>query len=330
MLISDGESGRKEKMAREKYMKAVKPVLFILIFVLILLAFSAVFRPKNNVKGFGMSNVKANGILGERENSIDAVVLGDSEAYSAVSPMEIWKNTGVPVYVCATSAQHLYESINYLNQAFERQKPKVIFLETNAVFRKYKASDRLVNGLENTFSIFRYHDRWKNMSLRDLSRKTDYTWVDDYKGFYLLKNRVPSKAKNHMAYTGQKEEIPAINRRQLLQIKEIAEENGAELVLVSTPSTKNWNYRRHNSIQEFADRHDLAYMDMNLEDPGIDWKNDTRDGGDHMNYYGAKKVSSVIGDYLRKDAGLADRRSDKNYMKWNDSLKIYNIQAEEK
>ena len=60
----------------------------------ILLGLSALFQPKNNMSEFGMEEVSANGILGERRDSVDLLVLGDSEAYSSVSPMELWRDRG--------------------------------------------------------------------------------------------------------------------------------------------------------------------------------------------------------------------------------------------
>ena len=46
--------------------------------------------------------------------------------------------------------------------------------------------------------------------------------------------------------------------------------------------------------------HDIKYNDLNLiyKDLGIDFEKDTADGGDHLNIYGAKKVSKYLGDYL--------------------------------
>ena len=62
--------------------------VFIAGLICLLLIASSVFEPKNNMENFGMEEVTANGILGEKDNSIDVLVLGDSEAYSSIIPLK--------------------------------------------------------------------------------------------------------------------------------------------------------------------------------------------------------------------------------------------------
>ena len=106
--------------------RTVKITAFILGLIALLLALSIMFIPKNNMKEFGMEEVAANGVLGEKENTIDVIILGDSEAYSSFSPMQIWRDTGYSVYVCGTSAQTLNYSLKLLQRATEKQNPKIV------------------------------------------------------------------------------------------------------------------------------------------------------------------------------------------------------------
>ena len=91
---------------------AAKGACFLLGLAALLLAASWLFMPKNNHKAFGFTDEEmlAGGILGERENSINVLVVGDSEAYSAISPMQMWEEHGFTSYLCSTSAQPLYDS----------------------------------------------------------------------------------------------------------------------------------------------------------------------------------------------------------------------------
>ena len=64
-------------------------------------------------------------------------------------------------------------------------------------------------------------------------------------------------------------------------------------------------------------------MDLNLESLGIDWTKDTFDKGDHLNHFGAVKVTSFLADYLQNRGGLTDHRSDPAYSGWDQALKDY-------
>ena len=68
----------------------------------LLWAVSSVVQPKNNQKEFGQVSEAANGIFGEPGHSLDAIFIGDSEAYSSFSPLQMWEEHGFTSYVSAT------------------------------------------------------------------------------------------------------------------------------------------------------------------------------------------------------------------------------------
>ncbi len=299
--------------------------LFAVFLMAILLAASFVFMPKNNMSEFGMEEAQANGILGEKENTIDVLVLGDSESYSAITPMQIWKDAGYTAYVCGTSAQSLNYTSVLLRRAFEKQQPKVVILETNAIYRKISSNQAVGTELANYFSVFQYHNRWKSLGLHDFTGKAKFTWTDDYKGYRYRTKVDPARQKEYMKPTDKVAEIPALNIQYVREMKQFCDENGSRLVLVSTPSTVNWNFQRHNGIQKLANDIGCEYIDLNLMNDRIqiDWSKDTRDKGDHLNHFGAVKVSRFLSEYLKETGLLTDHREDPAYAKWNDSLKKY-------
>lgn len=304
--------------------------LFAVFLIAILLAASFVFMPKNNMSEFGMEEAQANGILGEKENTIDVLVLGDSESYSAITPMQIWKDAGYTAYVCGTSAQPLNYTSVLLHRAFEKQQPKVVILETNAIYRKISSNQAVGTELANYFSVFQYHNRWKSLGLHDFTGKAKFTWTDDYKGYRYRTKVDPARQKEYMKPTDKVAEIPALNIQYVREIKQFCDENGSRLVLVSTPSTVNWNFQRHNGIQKLANDIGCEYIDLNLMNDRIqiDWSKDTRDKGDHLNHFGAVKVSRFLSEYLKETGLLTDHREDPAYAKWNDSLKKYETVVE--
>ncbi len=306
-------------------LKMIKCTAFLLILASLLMLASFGFAPKNNLLEAGMENVEANGILGEKENSIDVLIVGDSEAYASISPMQIWNEHGFTSYVCGTPAQKMSLTLQYVEQAFEYHSPKIVILETNTIFREYRFSDYIASRVESVFSVFKFHNRWKKIKWKDIWSDTTYTWTDAYKGFRYSAAVQAADTSRYMQFSDAVQEIPTWSLQCLRQIQEICEENNAQLLLVSTPSTMNWNYAKHNSIQEYANDNGLTYMDMNLM-PGeipIDWKKDTRDKGDHMNCYGAAKVSGYLGKYLKERYELPDHRADKEYEHWNHDYKKY-------
>lgn len=97
--------------------------LFVLSLLLMLLSFG--FAPKNNTSEAGMDNLEANGILGEKTDSIDVLIVGDSESYSSISPMQIWNEYGFTSYVCGTPLQKLPLTLQFIEQGFKHHSPMI-------------------------------------------------------------------------------------------------------------------------------------------------------------------------------------------------------------
>lgn len=307
----------------------VKRGIGILTFLLglagLLLVSSFVFVPKNNTEECGMEEVSANGILGEKENTIDVLIVGDSESYASISPMQLWRDAGYTAYVTGTSAQTLDYSLQMVKRAFLTQTPKIVILETNAVYRDVSDAKAMISYLGEYFSIFQYHNRWKHIRWDDFKEDVNYTWTNDFKGYRHSKAVKSCEKKDYMKETSETADIPAGNIEYVKEIKKLCDEHGAKLLLLRTPSTLNWNYAKHNGMKKMAEELGCEQIDMNLmdEEVQIDWETDTRDKGDHLNDYGAEKVTRVLTEYLKETKLLCDHREDAAFRGWNEALKRY-------
>lgn len=263
----------------------------------LLWAVSSVVQPKNNQKEFGQVSEAANGIFGEPGRSLDAIFIGDSEAYSSFSPLQMWEEHGFTSYVSATSGQRLTYGYRLLEKALRSQKPKVVVFETNSIYSPIKPDDAVLSLFQNKLPVFEYHDRWKSLDAQDFLGKPSATWSDPLKGFVVNRGVNPADAVNHMTPSSEALPVDVANRQYITAMVEACRANGATPVFVSTPSTVNWNTAKHNGMSELARELGVDYYDLN-EGPDkvpIDWSTDTHDKGDHLNFDGATKVSAYMG-----------------------------------
>ena len=154
----------KERFNKRFLKNGIKALSFVLIIAVILLALSPVFMPKTNK---GLKDKSAQGFLAEPDNSIDVVFVGDSLAYSSFIPLKIFNDYGISSYVCCTPSQTLAYSEDFVRRVFKNQKPKLVVLETDGVFRRFNPLQSLVLRAEEFLPIYRYQDRLKNLKLSD-------------------------------------------------------------------------------------------------------------------------------------------------------------------
>ena len=93
---------------REFLKHTFSSLAFIAGLLILLIFASQLVLPKDNLNKKEIHDSGANGILAEAENTIDVLILGDSECYSSVIPLQIWKDYGITSYLCSTPAQKIY------------------------------------------------------------------------------------------------------------------------------------------------------------------------------------------------------------------------------
>ena len=237
--------------------------------------------------------------------------------------MRLGDDKGIPTYVCGQGAQRIPETYYMLKHAFKKQSPKIVILETNTLFRDIGAVKSTQEILTQTgqyyLPVFRYHNLWKTV----VDEPEMHT---NYKGFVIRDEVDPYEGKpDYMKKKKKCETMPEYVKVYLEKIEELCEKNNAQLLLVSMPSPKNWNHKRHAEIQKYADGKGITYLDLNkkVEELGLNWTEDTQDKGDHLNVYGAEKVTSYLGNYLEENYELEDHRNDPMYEAWNQLAEQY-------
>lgn len=316
------------------FKKVGKRIAKNLLFVMILLAIfagiakkmeAALLKNDNLVQSRNKSLFR---IMREPKNSIDVIVLGDSLSYTSISPMEWWKEQGITGFVCGQSGQKIQETYHMLETALETQSPKVVILETNIMFRGKTGIAGIKETIEewgnHYIPIFRGHDIWKSFLI-----DKEYP-EESYKGFTFRYDVQPYEKGNYMLETEKKESLSDTVLGYMESIRTLCDKKEAKLLLVSTPSPANCNYKRHNCISVYAQENALDYVDLNLklEETGIDWKTDSLDKGDHLNLSGAVKVTRYLGEYLESNYEFKDHREDASYASWEKEDSEYEIKKE--
>lgn len=305
----------------EKF-KILKIVVFICAVFTIIGVLSVMVNPDNTGAGVDKFDKVVIDADSENENSIDVVVIGDSEAYRSIIPPEMYRKYGFTSYVAASPAQKTYQSYDMLEAVLERQKPRVCILEPNVLFRDYSIVSSVWPRFEKTFPIFKYHNAWKGVF--DSDYKYDDLSFDSFKGYRYIDSVKATKNVNYMVQTDSTEPISTSNTNDFRRIYELCKKNDIKLLLLRTPSIKNWNYAKYDAVRQLAEKYKVKFIDLNMDNSiGIDWTQDTYDKGDHLNFSGAEKVTNFLGAYLDKRYDLPDHRGDKEYASWEKSVEKY-------
>lgn len=309
--------------------KLLKAAVFVLIFAAVMMVLCQMFIPKTSDSEGGMTNPNARGFYGEPRNSIDLVVMGDSNAYCAYSPMVIWGKYGIPSYVAAEGNQTIVGAINLLDEMLKCQSPKVLVFDVNMLWsgdsNVQRMEDCINSMLGQAVPVVKYHDRWKNLQLMDSFKEKNYTFRSKTRGQRLGRCVKPYTGDDPMKKTDDTDCIPWVTRYFFEELLKKCELNDIQVLLIETPTATSWTYARHVAMEKYAEKNQLKFIDFNMMDGKykIDWKEDTKDGGMHMNVYGAKKVTAYLGKYIAENYTFDNKKENVEYSDWNVCYKEY-------
>ena len=310
--MQDSNAENKEKRSN-KMLRWVEIFAFLILFAAILKVLSFAVDPVRSKQPEVVlprdKNIIAS--LIEEPDSMDVLIVGDSEAMVMVSPQILMDEAGISAYNCNQLGQRVADTYFYLQKILEKQHPKVIILETNVITHEtsIKTEALMTNSaiMNEVFPILRYHSNWRYLS--GLVEPEPYT---HYKGYEDILVVDPYSGEDYMFETDERAVINPITIYYLNKVCELCKEKGVPLVFVSSPSPINMDYPRHNALQDYADKQGIDYIDFDLltEEIGIDWSQDTGDKGDHINSYGGEKTTRYLMNYLKENYDLPDHRED--------------------
>lgn len=286
-----------------------------------------------------MSDVVEGRLIAEyydEEKDHDVIFIGDCEVYENFSPKILWEDYGINSYIRGSAQQLIWQSYYLLEDTLRYEKPDVVVF--NVLAMKYdepqkEAYNRMtLEGMEwsvskikaieasmtereefldYVFPILRYHSRWSELTSEDFQYLFQTEKVS-HNGYYM---RVDVKAAENVP-TGN---VLADYRfgeqayAYLDKMTRLCEEQDIELILIKSPSLyPYWYDEWEEQIQQYADEHGLRYLNFLAlaEEIGVDFSQDTYDGGLHMNLSGAEKITKYLGTILSQEYALEDRRGE--------------------
>ncbi|MDD6203105.1 MAG: SGNH/GDSL hydrolase family protein [Lachnospiraceae bacterium] len=334
-----------------KRKKAVKIILFISIFLILLTGVSYIVRTNGNAKN------RFAGFYAEPKDSIDVLMFGASPVGTSFSAGYMWGEYGFTSYPLSTNTQRP-KAIRYLlEEAYKYQNPEVVVIDVRMFtyedeemaedeahirevtdnmrysLQRIKTINALTEKMDNVytfyFDIFKFHSNWKMLFLPEELAKFAYCKKDLHKGFEhpetIMKHDTPPLVK-----TNEQISIPPEQENYLRTLLQYLKEQNQQALFVVTPSVDTKEYHeKMNYMENIVRSEGFQFLNMNeyYEEMQFDFSTDLMDGV-HTNTLGARKASNLLGEYLQQNYSLTDRRDAKGYDAWNESYKefmeIYN------
>lgn len=347
----------------KKINEILKFIIFLIIGIFILQILTNIFVPKW-VDYFDSPSARIKGFYNEKKGNIDVLVVGNSGVSRGYSPIKIWEEYGITSYNLGTSNQTMDFAYYLIKETIQYQDIKTVVLDMDSVFEEKNApegeyrkffdnikwgkvkldaiNDKNVQIDENDkisyiFPLLRFHSRWNQLEEDDFKTNLNYEYQKiSYKGMAMIADRIPYIDQiGYMQEKNEKVDVSQKNLQYLNKIVELCQEKNINMLFIEIPSAINgtppvqdWSLAKDIEVEKIANKYGINFIDFNLPEIQnqieFDWKIDSSDGGNHLNIYGAEKVSNYIGKILSEKYNLPNHKDDLTIENdWNETVKKY-------
>ena len=313
--------------------KTIRVSAFLILLLLMFYGTFQVIRWKDTAGDY-VSSVKM--LYNTEDDLIDVVFVGSSHCYLGMNPAVVWDEYGMAAFDMAISGMDKDSAYHALKELLKTQKPKVVYVDLYPLtFDRHLVVSNVYRNMlglnlsKNSYELVRKYqpdDGWENYVLRwpilhtryrELKRE-DFV-VSDINQFGRGQNMgfvVKPGARPTTCDTDETIQLSEKNQQWLVDFYELSKEYDFQLGFIVIPFYfQDDEQKIINSVKAFAEERNIDFLDMNRIDIGLDYNADFVDV-DHCNYFGSKKVTKYVGEYLKEHYDLADHRGDPRYYQW--------------
>lgn len=331
--------------------KMLKGICFVVIFAVLFLNCQKLFQNKwlysEDAANATTSNWKE--FENQEKDSLDVVFIGTSHLLYGIDPMYLYGKTGITSYVISGPGTRFDLTYLALQKVLKTQSPKFVFMDVSGSHYAGQQKESLIHKsldelpispgkieyaftsgnskltpLEALFPFFRYHSRWATLRKEDfqyLTGNLEYTFV---RGHYIsdLTEAVEMTFYEEIEY-----EMSERNEDYLKRIVDLCREKEIDLILGKVPSP-SWQKTVSDEIAKEAQNLGVEYWELfyNMEEIGIDPQTDYTDE-DHLNQYGAEKMTDYMKEYLLEHYEFEDKRG--SNQRWDSDYELYQEHVKE-
>ncbi len=324
-------------MRKKVWVNIIKSIVFIVILGVILIKVLSILNYKDMGGGGGWQR-----FYEMPSQTADVIFFGNSHAHCTIDHGILWDEYGIAGYTMSAGSQRLDSTYYFVKEALEVQKPKLLVVEVSAaalsaaensdesVYRnslgmKWSSNflefvNYLIDDMEEDrtyknrvltkFPVI--HSRYKELERNDFEDDTPY--MKGYRGSF---ERVEFEQPVEIA---EENKLPLDEKYEKFLYKMIESVKGTETELlfwVSPYVVSEEEQMRLNTVAEIAKNENVKMINYNqlYDELEMDFKTDFRDEV-HVNNDGAAKVSLHMGEYIKSNYDIPNRKGQAGYEDW--------------